>query len=71
MARPEVTGKSVAEFCRDWGISRSTFNNWDARGVGPVTVQPVPRGRKIITPENEDAFARRHARRAGELVAAE
>jgi hypothetical protein len=47
-------GKSVAEFCETWGISLSTFENWQRRGVGPRVVQPAgPGGRRLITDEEE------------------
>jgi hypothetical protein len=71
--RPEVTGlsagtraapragKNVAEFCAAYDISRSTFDNWQRRGVGPVVLQPVPGGRKLITDIAEKAWLRERA----------
>jgi hypothetical protein len=74
MARPEVTGrrltagrkinragKSIAEFCRDWNIGRATYYLWRKQGLAPAVTQPAgPRGRAIITPESEAAWAARH-----------
>ena len=57
-------GKSVAEFCAAYHISRSTFDNWQRRGVGPAVLQPIPGGRKIITNAAEEAW-RRERERAG------
>jgi hypothetical protein len=51
-------GKSVAEFCRGYGISRKNFENWTKRGVAPAIVQPTPGGRKIIPQLAENAWLR-------------
>jgi hypothetical protein len=71
MARPEVTGrkgprradkiarpgKSVAEFCQAYGISRATFYAWKAAGIAPAVTQPAgPRGWQIITEASEAAW---------------
>lgn len=68
MARPKATpapksAKSVDEFCDDYGISRRTFENWEARGVTPAIMQPVPGGRKFITREAEEEWKLRHTGR--------
>jgi predicted site-specific integrase-resolvase len=55
---------SIDGFCRRWGISRATFNNWDKAGKAPRTVQPVPRGRRTIPEQEEEEWARRHERHA-------
>jgi hypothetical protein len=60
---------TVDGFCFRKGISRSTYNNLRRRGLGPVEVQAVPGGKITITPENEQAYDRRHAKAV--LVAAE
>ena len=65
----ERAGKSVAEFCYAYGISRSTFNNYQKRGVGPAMTQPVPGGRVIITPEAEHAWKACHTALAAERQA--
>ena len=77
MSRPEVTGRrsganidpsepprlslTIAEFCRRWNISRSTFYNWRKAGIAPLVTQPCQRGRAFITTENEAAWARQLA----------
>jgi hypothetical protein len=42
-------GKSPTEFCAAYGISRSTFEEWRRRGLGPAELQPIPGGRIIIS----------------------
>jgi hypothetical protein len=65
-------GKSIVEFCQAWGISRRTYDNWQRKGLGPAVVQPGgPGGRAIITPQSEEAWARRHTAIAGIIEAAE
>lgn len=49
-------GKSPAEFCAAYGISRSTFEDWRRRGLGPAELQPIPGGRIIITEAAEAAW---------------
>ena len=61
-------GKSVAEFCAAYNISRSTFDNWQRRGVGPAVLQPIPGGRKIITNAAEEAWLRERAGLANEAA---
>jgi hypothetical protein len=61
MSRPVVpkakrTGKSVAEFCASLGVSRSTFETWRRRGVGPAELQPIPGGRIVITDTAEQEW---------------
>ena len=69
MARPEITGraslnrkgKSPAEWCRQYGISRSTFNNWKRKNIGPAVTQPAgPGGKQIITDESDADWRRAH-----------
>jgi hypothetical protein len=55
---------SIAGFCHRHDISRSTYINLRKRGLGPVEVQPIPGGKVTITPENEQAYDRRHAKHA-------
>jgi len=78
MARPAVSkpkrlGKSVDEFCRAYGISRSTFENWRRCDppLGPVELQPIPGGRIIITEEAEAEWKKRHTAIAHAIEAAE
>jgi hypothetical protein len=57
-------GKTPDQFCDTWGISRSTWNNWQKRRTGPAVTQPAgPRGRQIITPEAEAEWARQYTKR--------
>ena len=56
----ERAGKSIAEFCAAYGISRATFANWRKDGLGPACTQVVPRGRVLITQESEDQWKRAH-----------
>jgi predicted DNA-binding transcriptional regulator AlpA len=47
-SRPEMTtGKrrnwTVAQFCAEWGISRSTFYDWRAKGRAPHCIK-LPNG---------------------------
>lgn len=69
MARPKATApapkiaKTVEQFCEDYGISRRTFENWEARGAAPEITQPVPGGRKLITRESEEAWKQAHTGR--------
>ena len=64
-------GKSVAEFCVAYNICRSTFDNWQRHGVGPVVLQPIPGGRKLITNAAEEAWlrARRPRKRTRRVIA--
>ena len=34
---------TVAEFCAELGIARSTFNDWRAKGTGPRCIK-IPNG---------------------------
>jgi hypothetical protein len=64
-------GKTIAQFCLHWRISKRTFHRWKLAGIGPVVIQPFgPGGRSIITPDNEAAWARAHARLAAVIAAA-
>jgi hypothetical protein len=61
-AHYERRGKSPAEFCATYGISRSTYEEWQRRGIGPAVLQPIPGGRVIITDQAEaDWLAKRTA----------
>jgi hypothetical protein len=65
-------GKTIAEFCRAYGFSRRTFDNWRKKGIGPAVTQPAgPGGWGLITPENEDAWLRAHSRVTAVIEAAE
>jgi len=57
LAREPRRGKSVAEFCASWGVSRSTYEEWRRRGIGPTVIQPIPGGRVLITSEAEVEWA--------------
>jgi hypothetical protein len=64
-------GKTIAEFCAAYTISRSTFENWRRKGIGPAVLQPGGRGgRGIITAEAEDAWKRVHSGMAAIIEAA-
>jgi hypothetical protein len=53
----EHKGKTPAQFCRDWGISRRCFDKWKVKGVGPRVFQPGgPGGWQVILPEDEQAW---------------
>jgi hypothetical protein len=67
----ERAGKSIAEFCAAYGISRATFANWRKDGVAPACTQVVPRGRVLITQESEDQWKRAHTAIANAITAAE
>jgi hypothetical protein len=54
-------GKSVAQFCTSWGVSRSTYETWRRLGVGPREIQPVANGRILISEEAELEWATRRA----------
>jgi transposase-like protein len=57
---PKRSGKSIAEFCAAYGISRSTFESWRRKGLGPNEIQLVPKGRVIITEEAEEIWKNKH-----------
>ena len=67
--KPKRLGKSVQEFCQAYGISRSTFETWRRRGIGPAELQPIPGGRIIITDEAEAAWKARVTGQAAVLDA--
>jgi hypothetical protein len=46
-------GKSPAQFCEAYGISRSTFEAWRRAGLGPAELQPIRGGRIIISEQAE------------------
>jgi hypothetical protein len=69
--KPKRLGKSVQEFCLAYGISRSTFEVWRRRGLGPDEVQPIPGGRILITEESENAWKAKHSGIAAVLGAAD
>jgi hypothetical protein len=51
-------GKTPSEFCIAWGISLSTFENWQRKGIGPRVRQPAGRGgHRWITEEAENDWA--------------
>jgi predicted DNA-binding transcriptional regulator AlpA len=41
--RPSDQTMTVAEFCAELGIARSTFNDWRAKGSGPRCIK-LPNG---------------------------
>jgi hypothetical protein len=53
----ERRGKSPAEFCATWNVSRSTFEEWKRRGIGPALIQPIKGGRIIISEDAEREWA--------------
>jgi hypothetical protein len=59
LARQPRKGKSVAQFCAAYNISRSTFEEWRRRKppLGPAELQPIPGGRIIITEQAEADWA--------------
>ena len=59
-SRPEASpGKrrnwTVAQFCAEWDISRSTFYDWRAKGRAPRCIK-LPNGDLRITPAAYDAW---------------
>jgi hypothetical protein len=55
-------GKTPGEFCIAWGISLSTFENWQRKGIGPRVTQPAGRGgHRLITDEDEVSWAQQAA----------
>lgn len=62
--KPAKSAISIDEFCDSYGISRRTFDYWDARGAAPETTQPVPGGRRFITREAEEEWKLAHRARA-------
>jgi hypothetical protein len=51
-------GKTPIEFCQTWGISLSTFEVWQRKGIGPRVTQPAGRGgHRLITEEEEDRWS--------------
>jgi hypothetical protein len=69
--RIKRTAKSVSEFCASIGISRSTFETWRRRGIGPEELQPIPGGRIVITEEAEAKWREKHTALASVFDAAE
>jgi hypothetical protein len=67
---PKRAGRSIQEFCNSWGVSRATFDNWRRRGLAPKLVQPIPRGRVLITQEAESEWVARHASLATAITTA-
>jgi hypothetical protein len=65
------SGKTISQFCADWGICRATFYNWKEEGRAPAVVQPAgPGGWQLITPEAEEAWKARHSALAAAIEAA-
>lgn len=57
-ARPETARRrhmTVAQFCAEWEISRSTFYDWRAKGRAPQCIK-LPNGDLRITPAAYDAW---------------
>jgi hypothetical protein len=69
--RIKRTGKSVAEFCASIGVSRSTFETWRRRGIGPAELQPIRGGRIIITEQAEQQWREKFTALAAVIDAAE
>jgi hypothetical protein len=61
--RPRKTprrGKTFAQFRADYGIGRSTWDEWGRRGLRPDILQPGgDGGRGVILPEAEAAWIAR------------
>jgi hypothetical protein len=57
---PSPRDPSIAGFCQRKGISRATYYNNRARGLGPAETQTVPGGRITITLESEAEWEQRH-----------
>jgi hypothetical protein len=57
LARQPRKGKSVAEFCHSWGVSRSTYEDWQRHEppIGPAILQPGGKGSRIIITEQAEA----------------
>jgi len=60
--KTKKAGKSITEFCAEYGISRNTFQNWINKGAAPVLTQPIKRGKIIITAEAEENWKRKFGR---------
>jgi hypothetical protein len=71
-AAPPRAGKTVAEFCASYTISRRTFDNWKRKGIAPAVTQPAgPGGRQVITTEAEAEWKRRFTALVAAIEAAE
>jgi predicted DNA-binding transcriptional regulator AlpA len=62
-ARPELTtGKrrnwTVAQFCAEWDISRSTFYDWRAKGRAPHCIK-IPNGDLRIEHADYEAWLKK------------
>ena len=65
-------GQSIASFCKEEGIGRSTFYVWEKRGIAPEVLRPAgPRGWARITPEAKDRWKTRFTTQAQPVEAAE
>jgi hypothetical protein len=78
MTRPKVAsrapikraGKSIAEFCRSYDISQSTFHNWRKLGLAPAVTQVISHGRALISEESEREWLARHTTIADAITTA-
>jgi predicted DNA-binding transcriptional regulator AlpA len=50
---------TVAEFCTELGIARSTFNDWRAKGTGPRCIK-IPSGALRIRRTEFDRWLKNH-----------
>jgi predicted DNA-binding transcriptional regulator AlpA len=48
---------TVAEFCAELGVARSTFNDWRAKGTGPRCIK-IPNGELRIRRTEVDRWLR-------------
>ena len=58
-------GQSIASFCEEEGIGRSTFYVWEQKGIAPEVLRPAgPKGWTRITPEAKAAWRARFTSQA-------
>jgi hypothetical protein len=63
--------KTVAEFCRDYHISRRTFEHWVKKGIGPAITQPAGRfGRIVVSEQAERDWLGKHTALANAITTA-
>jgi len=65
-------GQSIASFCEEEGIGRSTFYVWEQKGIAPEVLRPAgPKGWARITAEAKARWKTRFTTQAQPVEAAE